>query len=417
MSYTLLPGMSTGSRSWAISCWVLAASAMIGGAWYALRPLAVPVRNWNDFAFVYAAGRAWSRGLSPYDVERWRAQWVAIRPAFLPEPPTQPYLYPPHWIVLAVPLSLLPWPVAERFWDVIDVAAYAAACALTLRLLVREQEGALRKPLTWVLVGLAALNGATRWCFWECQLATVSFLGVVGAFWAWSEKRTSWLAVSVFVAALKPQLAALPLLFLLLNGGERGVLRGVAAALAVSALAVTEAGPWQFLDQVRSDYRLHMAISFNAPGRFYSVSALFAAVDPEARLTRVSTLIGAGAIAWITWVGSPTMGRPAPGTSTLWPLALSLTLTAAFVPLHGYDLVIYTPLIVMAGLLQPRWLAALVVALALSASRVPRLGDALHLGPLVPYVTLTVALATALAWRLSGSVAPAPPEPEAASLD
>ncbi len=381
--------------------WALASALVAAGAWYSVAPLRAAIRGWNDFAFVYAAGRAWSHGRSAYDVLSWRAEWSSIRPSFLSAAPSQPFLYPPYWALLAVPLSFLPWPVAERLWDVMNVAAYAGACLLAVRLLQREKADALSHPLTWALVGLASLNGAVRWCLWESQLAMISLAGVVGAFWALSERKTAWLAVFSFIAALKPQIAFLPLFYLLLAGGARGVLAGGAGAVVVSLAAFHGLAPSELVRELRSDYRLHMAIAFNAPDRFFSVSALFGFLDPDARLTRLSPLLGMAVVPFATglWRGS----RPqiAAQASPLWALALVLTWVAALVPLHGYDLIIYTPLLILLPVVRPRWLSAGLGGLAIFASRIPRLTDALHLGPIVPYATFAVAVGTTVGWRLT----------------
>src|SRR5690348_14713609 len=91
--------------------WMVAAALVAISLLYAVIPLVDAVRPWNDFAFVYAAGRTWVKGLSPYDFERWNAEWVAIRPPDTEVSQPMPFMYPPYWGPLAVTFGVLPWPV------------------------------------------------------------------------------------------------------------------------------------------------------------------------------------------------------------------------------------------------------------------------------------------------------------------
>ena len=51
-----------------------------GAAMYAFWPIVKLTRGWNDFSFLYAAGRTWLAGFSPYDFDRWNVEWAAVRP-------------------------------------------------------------------------------------------------------------------------------------------------------------------------------------------------------------------------------------------------------------------------------------------------------------------------------------------------
>jgi hypothetical protein len=306
-------------------------------------------------------------------------------------------MYPPHWIVLAVPLALLPWRIAERCWDTINVLALAGVYFVSLRLLLRERSSALT-PWVCGLIAISFFNGAVRWCLWECQLTAVSLLGVAGAFWAWQERRPNWLVVFVFLATLKPQVSLLPLMFLLFNGGHVGVLRGVAVAFAVSLAALVATNSTLFFTQLLHSYHLHMAIEYNDPSNFLSISALFAGFDPDAKLAFISPLLGITIIYVLSRLRPTTSDLAGRQTGQLWPLALTLALNAAFVPMHGYDLIVYIPLVLLAYEIQPRWLACLIVVLAISASRMLKLAEWLDWKPMTPILVLSIALITLLAW-------------------
>jgi hypothetical protein len=371
----------------------IAAILLVGfGLWQVLSSLAGTVRGWNDFAFVYASGRSWIEGQSPYDVERWRQHWVAIQPSFLTGPPTAPYLYPPHWAVFAAPLALLPWPTATRVWDFINLCALTGVLVLSLRLLGSRL--AELGPRAWIAVGLALLNGAVRWSVWESQMSIVPLLGVVGAFWATRERRTGWLVGFAFLASLKPQIGLPPLAFLLVTGGHVGVLLAAGLAIGVSALALAPV-PWAALPaQLAQCAELHLRIDYNQPDQFYGVTALFAGLDPRGHLVQPAmpfvTLVAFG-LGWFR--RSRRTGDP---SETLVDLTLVLALTGALMPLHGYDLVLYVPIFVLCATLRPLWAGA-ILTLCLLASRAPAIGARIGLHPLAPWLTLGIAVLVLLA--------------------
>ena len=111
-----------------------------------------------------------------------------------------PYVYPPHWAPIAVLAALVPWAVASRAWDVVSVLSFAAAASLSIRLLGSAATNAVRRPGVWASVAFAALNPAIRYVCLAVADLSLRALGVVGAFWAWREKRVGWLAVFGFIA-------------------------------------------------------------------------------------------------------------------------------------------------------------------------------------------------------------------------
>src|SRR5687767_9223577 len=195
---------------------------------YLVWPLREPQRAWNDFAWIYVAGRAWWEGVSPYDFPRWADIWVRVPVTFSSDPITQPYMYPPHWVVIAMPMSLLSLEAATRFWDAINVLALLATFQLTAKMLKTASNAVL------LLIVLAILNGSVRYALWESQMSFVPTLAIVLAFSAWQKKQTAVIAVCTFLAMLKPQIGTLPLAFLLLNGAHAGVSIGAGAVVLVS---------------------------------------------------------------------------------------------------------------------------------------------------------------------------------------
>ena len=377
----------------------LAALANLHAMW----PLKDLVRHWNDFAFVFAAGRTWLKGGSPYDVALWRSQWADIYPSFagLTPPvlgaPSQPYLYPPHWAIIAVPIGYLPWHIACRIWDCVNVVAYLGIAVLTYKLLPATTERYVKKAGFWFCVAIMASNGAVRWTFWECQLSMLPTLGVVGAYFAWVQRRQGWVAVCVFLALLKPQIGLLPVTYLALIGAIRGVVGGGSLAVAVGAISMLHVD-WRALpQQLEECAQLHMSIAYNALDNFYSLSSLLANFGSAAF---ASQLLGFAVIAAMAWRARTARKRAAAATPPLTQLAVACAIGAAFIPLHGYDLVILTPLAFWAYTLPQAWLKGLVFLLIVSASRAHTWGTLHGVHPLGPWVTIALFCLSLYAWSL-----------------
>ncbi len=360
---------------------------------YLVWPLHETMRRWSDFAFIYTAGKSWLHGLSPYDIPSWREEWLAVRPVFWEHAdgiaPTQPFLYPPHWIGLASALALLPWPAANRLWDAVNLLSFVGLCAFSVALAPRNRSAAARIALYGGLA-LACLNGAVRYSFFNSQMSLLPTCAVVAAFWAARERRRAWLIAFVFVATLKPQIALLPLIYLLLNGSVIEVLLGSLAAALVSSITVLRVGPSLLLQQLSQCYAGHMQLAFNDLGHFTSVSSLFAGTRHAALAKSLSPLFGVGAVVLFSlWRRrSPRLAQRGP----LWAIALCLAFSATFVPLHEYDLGLYTSLFVLLGEVRERSLAAALGGLAFLAGRVPVLEGITHLHPLAPCFALAISI-------------------------
>src|SRR6185295_17278801 len=197
---------------------------------------------------------------------------------------------------------------------------------------------------TALLVVAATLNGALRYSLWESQMAVVPMLGVVGAFWAWQGGRTAWLALFAYVAALKPQIGTLPLLFLLINGGARGVVLGGLVAVGIGVGALVPSGITAWPSQMADCFARHMAAGFNQRSTFSHLSALFGDTAFANRMFWVSPLL---AVAWIVALTLYSRrARDKSDSHPVWMLVLVTAAIPALMPLHEYDLVTYTPTVI-----------------------------------------------------------------------
>jgi hypothetical protein len=290
-----------------------------------------------------------------------------------------------------VALAALPWSVASRAWDAFNVLAYLGACAFSLRLAGGRTREQLATPAVWVCLGLATINVAVRQSIFQGQLTIVALLGIAGAFWAWSERRTVWLIVFAFIASLKPQLGLLALGYLFMNGGHAAVIAAGAAAGIIGLVSMLPSGLARMPDDLSRVMALHAELEFNQPGQFFNLPALLAS-HPSAHMFMV-----AGPILAIALIAMMTVMRRRGFAAAilhdpLWQFGIVGALTAAFMPVHAYDLVVYVPLGLIAYRMRASWTGPVIVALMLIAGRSHVLERYLQLTVPPPLITAAIAL-------------------------
>jgi hypothetical protein len=366
--------------------WPLTIALLCAGLVYSFWCLKDRVRPWNDFAFIYAAGRCWLQGISPYDFDRWNAEWVAIRPPETEVSQPMPFMYPPQWAPVAGTLALLPWPAASRLWDALNVGAFLVTCGLCADLVPAWRAARFRRPEVWLGFAVASFNPGMHYAAWQSQMAIVPTLGIVGAFWAWRRRRTAWLAIFTFVACLKPQLGLLPLFFLVLNGAYAGVVLGGAATAAVGLAALLSTHIERLPAELAHCYELHMRVKFNAPDQFFNLTALLSPFASGHTLMVLGPLIAVTAAVAATVYLRPVVVRD---DDSLLTLSLVAALTCALMPIHGYDLALYTPIALLACERGASWLTIGALMLVQLAGR-PAFLAGHHIR--VPSAVLTAAV-------------------------
>jgi len=378
--------------------WPAAAALFSVALVYAFWWLPHTVRPWNDFAFVYAAGRSWLGGFSPYDYERWNAEWVAIRPSWTVVSQPMPFMYPPHWGPIAVTMARLPWPQAALLWDAINVVAFGLTCVIAVKLLGGHLRTRLTTPTLWIFLALATLNPALRYSMMQSQMTIIPALGVVGAFYAWQHHKRLWLIAFAFLASLKPQIGVLALLYIFLNGGHIPVMIAGVVALATGLLymAPTLAS---FPHDLARCYGLHMKLAFNQPGEFFNLPALAAGYVSGHEFMVVGPVLAVILVGAVTYVRRRRSANGVPSVlqDPLWQLSIVCALTGALMPVHGYDLVIYTPLALLAYRLRATWMSPLVAGFLLLAARPLIIVAALNIKRPAPLMTTALAITVAAA--------------------
>ena len=354
-----------------------------------------------DFAFIYMAGRNWLSRRSPYDLQslahaRLIQDWGGNAPLWWTRKETLvPFVYPPHWAVIASPMALLAWPVAACVWTSVNYVAFWVVCASCCYFCLKR-DPTLPRWLLLCALGLCAANGGARWSFGDCQMDLLPLAGVVGAVYAYHARSPYWLALFAFIAALKPQVGLCPLLFLFVRGAWKGVSIGALGVVVVSALAMVPSGIARFPAQALQSLHLHESQPWEAPSQFYNTAALLSVLTAKSWPLLVSPLIGLSCAALLAradrHLSSALLDDP------LWELGILCSLSIAFFPQLGYGFIGYTPVIFVALQFKPRWLGAGVAMLALIASQTTRLDPGTR-RIVAPMICLSVLAGCVVAFR------------------
>ncbi|MEO0600885.1 MAG: glycosyltransferase family 87 protein, partial [Myxococcota bacterium] len=187
----------------------------------------------RDYASYHYAAQAAVAGEDPWALDRVEAMaradgtrtWV------------HPYLYPPPFLLLVWPLSVLSLGTAFVAWGVLQELALVAA-ALALAWGWRSVHGAVAV----VFVALAALMYGLAYGF-ELGQANVLVLALVLAGVGLQDERPGLGGALLGIACMLKMSPALVVLWWLLHGRTRAVMAAVATAIGVSMIALPLVGP------------------------------------------------------------------------------------------------------------------------------------------------------------------------------
>jgi hypothetical protein len=216
--------------------WLPAAMLVVGGA-LALRNLlgvlhfALKRAFEGDFAVYYIFARVgidhgWG---SLYDYAAMRQEWIALGSAFL-----YPPLYPPTLAWFVAPFAALPFATGYALWNVLLVASLLITWRLTVppsSQLVRFGHLAFAVALPAVAFGL--LLG---------QVVIVVAAAVSISWWLLRRNRPFAAGLVLSLIALKPQLALMVPVALLVAGQSRAFLGWAAGSLAMLGAALATIG-------------------------------------------------------------------------------------------------------------------------------------------------------------------------------
>ncbi|KQW81847.1 glycosyltransferase family 87 protein [Brevundimonas sp. Root1279] len=241
----------------------------------------------TDFASFWTASQLALAGGSPWDVEAHRAAQTAI---FGPGAGYAAFFYPPPYLLLCLPLALLPYAASLAVWLGATGAAFAA---MARRWLGRESGWLPIAAFPAVLVNAGHGQNA---------FLTAALFGA-GALIA---SKRPWLSGVLFgCLVIKPHLAVLVPLFMIATGNWRGFIAAGATAVGLCALSLVVLGPeaWQGFFETSALARQTLEqnlVGYAKMQSAYAGARLLGAPGAVAWALQGLALVAAGASVWMT---------------------------------------------------------------------------------------------------------------------
>lgn len=292
--------------------------------------LYVNVRYGNTFGYDFRGG-TWK---AAHDILAGQSPYLSPRPSLLLHR-LNAYIPPPPFAVMAIPLALLPWPLAITLWTTVSLGAFLGALWLAG---VRD----------WRLYPLAACSFP-----FVCTLGfgqTEGFLALgLAASWRWRDSGAGPLAVGALVAA---KLIVWPLLiWFLLTRRLRAAAAAAGAAIGFLVLSWGLVG----FKGLASYPKLLAADGRAFAGRTHSLAALFTQLGtPQVPAELLAVLVALGVVALV-------VHRAGRDDRTLFLAAVGFSLLASPMLEMHYLTLLLIPLAIMRPRLDALWLFAINV--------------------------------------------------------
>jgi alpha-1,2-mannosyltransferase len=290
----------------------------------------------TDFSSFYAAGSLVLDGRAG-DVYDMALHYAREQQIFGAATPYYGWLYPPIFLLVAVPLALLPYPLALAIWQGGSFAFYLAVIAAILRR-QRSDGGAIAH--IWLPAAAAFPAVFINLGHGQNGFLTAALLG---AALVALPKRPILAGILFGLLAYKPQFAVIIPVALLASGQWRTILAAGATVIALAAATYVAFGPdlwWSFVASTETSRKLLLE---QGDVGFEKLQSVFAAVRMWGGgvtlgyiVQGAASVVAVGSVAWI-WRSSTDRDLKA---------ALLLVATLLASPhVLDYDLMILAPAI------------------------------------------------------------------------
>jgi hypothetical protein len=284
-----------------------------------------------DLVYFQAAGQSWIEGHTPYGSDFYKTRVQANAPH---EQPDLFFAYPPASAPLMMGLAALPDGSRWAIWTAINLALTLTLAWLLARWLARRDTGTgfLAALGPW-LAGAFVLASPYTWDAFSLGQTMPLVLLTLVAGWQATTRGNPWAGGALIgLAAIKPTVVVLPVLWLVLDKHWRAVVAAGAMTLALSAYPMLLHGPIEPVTGWLAQIQAYEAASFNHYGSddVIGLTSFIAAIGGP---VLSPTLVLAGlALALVA------LHRLCPPKRSMDVLALLLVLFAGLVYAHRYDL-------------------------------------------------------------------------------
>jgi len=377
----------------------LALFACLGIFYLLLKVISFQNENGFVFRMIWLAGKIWASGQDPYG------------PLFLQEyeasgsGPEGLWYYPPNWYPIAVPFSYLRLSVANSLWRAITFLLLMAATHLIARALADISKQPYAVIFTGGL-GFVCFMQAAAVIMYNGQTSIIVFFGFAALIFGLLKRRVRWVIAGLVFLALKPQIgivafagvAALP-------SYRRAILfAGGVCILATTPVLLT--GSYRAaIEGFLANLARYSSQSANDPNNFIGLTHIYVYVFSKP-INSINLIIAAAIIAFAIFYFSSLNGAEKAESTKSEIAVLAFFIAAMFflLPLHSYDIVVLTILLMvtLAIPLDGRWLVAIGLAICI---RPGNLSGALGLtNPASSQFPESLIISIALCFVLSGAL-------------
>jgi len=339
--------------------------------------------NFYDGRFFYVAAQSFIARESPYDLERYRARLRDIAERY-PDAGAElraeieSYAYPPASLIVFAPLALLDYPLARELLTLLNVLLMPAA-ALMLVLFFDGAIAGRQRALTIaaLFAGLLHFSFPTTLVLGQCDIAML--VALAATLLALQSRSPVLFAACGAIALIKPQLALIPILALIVRerAWRAGLILAAAVVLSNLLAALLIYHPGLAREMLEAVIR-NRGLEYNQPATSHgglllgARSSLFAAAN--------LLLIPAGVIAVLlaAWKRDRYPKHSA--------LVASILLALYALPLHYYDFVLLLAALLGCLTIGVR-LAAPLIVLAIFIDRPAVTQAMLSTLPSAPWLT------------------------------
>ncbi len=153
-----------------------------------------------DFRVIWIAGKSWASGQNPYGPTFTPDYFNAFGPG-----PGALWFYPPYWYPIALPFSFLPFPIANSLWKIANAALLIGAIHLIARALA-DVTGQKYRTIFLCGIAYASFMQATSVNLFLGQTSILIFFGFAALIYGILEASSFSLIVGLVFLALKPQI-------------------------------------------------------------------------------------------------------------------------------------------------------------------------------------------------------------------
>lgn len=186
-----------------------------------------------DGGVLYAAGRAWLKGLNAYNHDMLTQSVATIKE--IDNLKDAAFFYPPQSAVFCMFVGLFDYPIAKFVWLLLNLLSIAAIIAMTVRTINQHQNNTQSQLGILVMSAMIVGNPFTAHVVWMGQTSLMAFAGTMAA-WFFSQRQKFVLAgICLGIASFKPQLCLLLGIWFLLERNWKILAVALATVIIMSA--------------------------------------------------------------------------------------------------------------------------------------------------------------------------------------